>query len=1216
MFREGGGSHNNNVGADNVVPAGGEVRGTNKRDKRNVYADDDERMGTPHKGERGDGASYFAREDTVIKLDMKKQRGKFRRKRQKKGPGGSSAATTTTTADASQSITSSSFVVTPFDSEASESSMSDDDESDTEEEEEGEKEGDANQREKDNDGAPSVGEEEESIAADRERWEQGDFHALYDVCKTMRPAVVWSDVKHSMFYAWKDQREEDPSAAGKGVGVPYGYKRPPLPSIEEDEGEKGCSTSTTSGGGGSGGGGGRMAGSTNVDPSLRQSFYTKLRTAYSSASMHVHSCYALLSQYLMDPQSHRQPTDKSSSSSSSMLNPADDDLAVVRDAMRELESISSGDDDTSTDSESDDEDEDEDENEDEDEDARAAAKMVRGLRHDPRLKVEQSFESGASDGNNGMNKDDRSVVKDKDDEEDEEAKSSTTKTTQKSRKRSASFSSSVSPPQRRGGRRQKEKKKHKDKQQHDKERDEEEMTTTTAEAPSAAAAPPPPPPPAPQPQAPIGRQAIGDPDGPTHVALNKGRFHIPIIHPNDSTKAVQMKQRHERSFYRSIGHILADGASPLFLVEQKTPVFRFMMDLDVKQGAPLNMQQVEGMTVVVQMVVTQFFQGPRVSDTRFDELVHTNVHASHPGFRIPGNSATTATWANSDGAWEPASQVDATPSMSQMPMSQATQSSRSRGEKKQQHRRRMGGQKQPFLRASDLRDRFACIVCTADWKHDTMDCTVTETFCDVCDSVIRPDITEEGEGEDEVCDGRVREPLACDDGGGGEGGDLSQCNKCKDHHVPRTRTTVRKCAVVKSGVHLVWPCLFVTKEQALFIREMVIHAMRGVFGPRSVANLQNDWDDVVDNTVYCGSGLRMVGNCKAAMCSACKGTGDRNCGRKKETVPQRRDPCSECVGIGRLNKGRPYVPSMVVGRSGRRDVQLESLFLSGRKGMEYLVFLTKMRTNFAEADVLGRDLNSGEEFTSGEQWATAMVSQKTVWMEKMLQKINDQPESRSAETAEQKPAWDDDNGGGGDDDDDDVRMNHRAPPLRKLPPPLPVCAAASSSSTASAESSGSKTAAFSAVHGVFRHYNAREKEKEMAFPTLCGFRVPLGAPFPFEAIQSNWGKWGWPATASLMRASVTHSESLYKTLRAEVDANFVALERSDCCREQDGGEKGGKQEEEEEEEELVNDFRTVRDAYTSHLKHMIDTFAARGWAEYQNAQRDAHAQRGGDGYGQ
>lgn len=107
--------------------------------------------------------------------------------------------------------------------------------------------------------------------------------------------------------------------------------------------------------------------------------------------------------------------------------------------------------------------------------------------------------------------------------------------------------------------------------------------------------------------------------------------------------------------------------------------------------------------------------------------------------------------------------------------------------------------------------------------------------------------------------------------------------------------------IIKTGVHLIWPEILMDKNTALMVRQFIIENLRKEFGERINCN---NWDDVVDETVYTNNGLRMVGCAKMVICSNCK----NNINKKKN--------CEKCNKIGRIDEGRIYKPVDVITGDG------------------------------------------------------------------------------------------------------------------------------------------------------------------------------------------------------------------------------------------------------------------------------------------------------------
>ena len=68
--------------------------------------------------------------------------------------------------------------------------------------------------------------------------------------------------------------------------------------------------------------------------------------------------------------------------------------------------------------------------------------------------------------------------------------------------------------------------------------------------------------------------------------------------------------------------------------------------------------------------------------------------------------------------------------------------------------------------------------------------------------------------------------------------------------IARARPRAVADGLIKSGVHIHWPNLFVTRTQALNLRSKIVLSLTNDF--------PFDWDKVIDSSVYGGSGLRML----------------------------------------------------------------------------------------------------------------------------------------------------------------------------------------------------------------------------------------------------------------------------------------------------------------------------------------------------------------------
>ena len=293
---------------------------------------------------------------------------------------------------------------------------------------------------------------------------------------------------------------------------------------------------------------------------------------------------------------------------------------------------------------------------------------------------------------------------------------------------------------------------------------------------------------------------------PTHVDMSGGKFFIPVDAQDD-----KFPLDTEETFLKLYALMYMQGVK-LWLIEEKTPVFRLFMDLDFKQPEGLGAFKIEAITLIASRSIRKFW--PELPDASFRVICCTTSYK-----------------------WE------------------------------------------------------SCKGCTCACVRKT----VVDPGCEQC----------KGTG----CTGKsARTGKACD-----------KCNGM---------FPVKK----KTGVHLLFPELFVNKSMCLDMRETMIADFIAVFGQRSAPF--NIWRDVVDETVYNASGLRMLGARKADPCPACK--------RKRKVDGE---DCRTCSGKGSVDAGRPYAPLFVTDGSGRRDLARERAYQAN-----YLSLLLdcKIRSNLTE----------------------------------------------------------------------------------------------------------------------------------------------------------------------------------------------------------------------------------------------------------------------------
>lgn len=84
---------------------------------------------------------------------------------------------------------------------------------------------------------------------------------------------------------------------------------------------------------------------------------------------------------------------------------------------------------------------------------------------------------------------------------------------------------------------------------------------------------------------------------------------------------------------------------------------------------------------------------------------------------------------------------------------------------------------------------------------------------------------------------------------------------------------------IHTGIHLIWPNLFIMSDTALCIRRGIIQKLK-----ESVFKLSKTWEDIIDETIYTRNGYRMIGSDKISTMKTPKDSGSK----KKVKVPENR----------------------------------------------------------------------------------------------------------------------------------------------------------------------------------------------------------------------------------------------------------------------------------------------------------------------------------------
>jgi len=158
--------------------------------------------------------------------------------------------------------------------------------------------------------------------------------------------------------------------------------------------------------------------------------------------------------------------------------------------------------------------------------------------------------------------------------------------------------------------------------------------------------------------------------------------------------------------------------------------------------------------------------------------------------------------------------------------------------------------------------------------------------------------------------------------------------------------------MVKTGAHIIWTHVYVTKEQALDILMSIKADLEFEFSRRDNPDIYNSWDEVCDDKVYNeGSGsLRMMFSRKIGECGECK-INSKKRKRGDTDIPSACSNCNNFYGSGTIytktDTGRPYRPLCVVDSHGNRQLEKENEY---RKNMVQLLLDSKLRSDKTESN--------------------------------------------------------------------------------------------------------------------------------------------------------------------------------------------------------------------------------------------------------------------------
>ena len=142
--------------------------------------------------------------------------------------------------------------------------------------------------------------------------------------------------------------------------------------------------------------------------------------------------------------------------------------------------------------------------------------------------------------------------------------------------------------------------------------------------------------------------------------------------------------------------------------------------------------------------------------------------------------------------------------------------------------------------------------------------------------------------------------------------------------------------LLKHGMHIIFPEIYATIEQALLMREAFIEGLSLEYGLSNSEIAPNGWYDVVDNAVYgVKKGLRMFGANKAEQCKECRG-------QSKQA-----DSCPGSCNRGKIDTGRPHLLHSVY-VNGEQDETREQKYRSGPQ--QNILRRTSIRSYKTEPD--------------------------------------------------------------------------------------------------------------------------------------------------------------------------------------------------------------------------------------------------------------------------
>ena len=121
---------------------------------------------------------------------------------------------------------------------------------------------------------------------------------------------------------------------------------------------------------------------------------------------------------------------------------------------------------------------------------------------------------------------------------------------------------------------------------------------------------------------------------------------------------------------------------------------------------------------------------------------------------------------------------------------------------------------------------------------------------------------------------------------------------------------------MKTGRHVIYPNVYVTREIALGIRRLLLDRLVLAHLPQLCEVKKEDF---IDECIYERNGIRVPYSSKGEVCRDCAASRNRRNREEREKNPEthrkkfyRFPDCAKCLGEGFTHEGRPYTPQWVI----------------------------------------------------------------------------------------------------------------------------------------------------------------------------------------------------------------------------------------------------------------------------------------------------------------